>query len=138
MELDELDLSEDEFEDIHKVFKLQAHSNTWSHARRKRREQMRKDSGEIPSKEDVKNKRPLSHEPYLICNLVLDKIHVESVKDDCYRLQMMFEDGNREALETLRQYLINRFNVRMLMQKLSVKHSQKSITKRRKKCKKDK
>lgn len=87
--------------------------------------------------EESSDKKVLEHIPLLTCKLWIE---IESseyeaiVQDDVFRIWMIFENGSGglNALQSLRQYLINKLDVR---EKILI-NSSKSVKKRRKISKK--
>ncbi|KZC13336.1 PREDICTED: methyltransferase-like protein 16 homolog [Dufourea novaeangliae] len=105
-------------------------NDTWSHARRKRRLAQRQinqfkadnvgkdanDGTKCPGKELTQD----SSDPFLVCNFFAELIECEEEPEsDSIRISMVFEkeSGVRNALETFKQYLINKLNIRNCSQK---------------------
>ncbi|XP_076755594.1 U6 small nuclear RNA (adenine-(43)-N(6))-methyltransferase [Xylocopa sonorina] len=124
---------------------LIAKNNTWLHARRKRRlaqrimnqskdhdannttvlngaaqestiEKLNEDNPENMMKEQ--ENQISTGEPFLICNLFVEIVEHEESEDDV-KISMVFEKGSggKNALETFRQYLINKLDVKVYSQK---------------------
>lgn len=117
---------------------LIADNDTWSHARRKRRLAQRlmnqsvnhdteqtsviNDITENDAEKLIKNNSEdivRKNEPLLICNFFAEVIEHEEPENDEVKISMIFEKGigGKVALETFRQYLINKLDVREYFQK---------------------
>ncbi|XP_031844274.1 U6 small nuclear RNA (adenine-(43)-N(6))-methyltransferase [Nomia melanderi] len=125
---------------------LVAENDSWSHARRKRRLAQRQmnqcEDHNINSNADCSEKNTVeelnqgdakiasdqihdqncSHttDPFLVCNFFVELVeHEEDSERDSIRISMIFEKGSggRNALETFKQYLINKLDVRDHFQK---------------------
>ncbi|XP_043578408.1 U6 small nuclear RNA (adenine-(43)-N(6))-methyltransferase isoform X2 [Bombus pyrosoma] len=117
---------------------LIADNDTWSHARRKRRlaqrlmnQSVNHDTGQTSVINDItKNDAEKliknnsvdivrKNEPLLICNFFAEVIEHEEPENDEVKISMIFEKGigGKVALETFRQYLINKLHVREYFQK---------------------
>lgn len=141
---------------------LIAKNNTWSYARRKRRlarkqlnqyeadstectdgaeKQMESSTGNTDQQKQIQivMQESVTKDPLLICNFFVEVIeHNEESENDNVKISMVFEKGNggRNALETFKQYLINKLNVREYSKKQNVRPSKKK-RKRLKKSKSD-
>ncbi|XP_017788149.1 PREDICTED: methyltransferase-like protein 16 homolog [Habropoda laboriosa] len=146
---------------------LIAESDTWSHARRKRRlaQRLRKQSNDHDTESAVaandaaecsvqksvednsgnideqhadqtSTEKSVAKEPLLICNFFVEVIEHEESENDDIKISMVFEKGSggKNALETFRQYLINRLDIREYFQK---QHANKKKRKRLKKSDSD-
>ncbi|XP_068970029.1 U6 small nuclear RNA (adenine-(43)-N(6))-methyltransferase [Bombus flavifrons] len=117
---------------------LIAGNDTWSHARRRRRlaqrlmnQSVNHDTGQTSVINDItendtekliKNNSGdivRKNEPLLICNFFAEVIEHEEPENDEVKISMIFEKGigGKVALETFRQYLINKLDVRKYFQK---------------------
>lgn len=134
---------------------LTAYENTWTHSRRKRRLAMRLNEAkklhpdecqELPKKDLQleETSKAESSEPLLVCDLLVDEIFNESEDDDSLsssdnedekviRVGLLFKEGigGKMSMETLRQHLINKLNVRDIVSLRKTSCSNKK--KRRKK-----
>ena len=145
VEIKELNLPIDDFNGW--SCQLIAENDTWSHARRKRRLVQRKvnesedDNAEtatgvtgdpvekqIDGSESTTEQRQaemaiegsVTKDPLLVCNIFVEVIeHEEESESDNVKISMVFERGRggRNALETFKQYLINKLNIREYFQK---------------------
>lgn len=85
--------------------------------------------------EESSDKKVLGCVPILICKLWIESESCEEaiIQDDVFRIWMIFENGSGglDALQSLRQYLLNKLDIR---EKIVVNPS-KSVKKKRKKKK---
>ncbi|CAL7947339.1 unnamed protein product [Xylocopa violacea] len=142
VEIRELNLPIDDFNGW--SCQLIAKNNTWLHARRKRRlaqrmmnrskdhdtndttvlngavqESTTEKLSEDNSENVINEQNQMSmEEPLLICNLFVEVVEHEESEDDV-KISMVFEKGTggKNALETFRQYLINKLDVKVYSQK---------------------
>lgn len=142
--------------------RLMIDEDTWSHERRKRR-MMANENVTIPSKkicldasseDNDHTEEPKSTDfdireikgSFLLCNLIVGAMKADedySDEDDDdedeekrMKISMYFEGGSggRNAMETLRQYLINKLGLReVFKEKTSAKNKQRSKKKKKKK-----
>ncbi|XP_033321603.2 U6 small nuclear RNA (adenine-(43)-N(6))-methyltransferase isoform X1 [Megalopta genalis] len=136
---------------------LVARNDSWSHSRRKRRLAQRK----INQEADCHNEEESSEhggriaidqiedgtncsdteEPFLVCNFFVELIeNEEEFESDSIRISMVFEKGRggRNALETFKQYLINKLDIKDCLQKQQTMLSPKKKRKRLKRSNSDK
>ncbi|XP_076386795.1 uncharacterized protein LOC100882516 isoform X2 [Megachile rotundata] len=75
-----------------------------------------------PSKE-----KSVAREPLLICSFFVELIEQEESENDDIKISMIFEKGTggKNALETFKQYLINKLNLREYFQKQSARPNKK-------------
>ncbi|XP_054007932.1 U6 small nuclear RNA (adenine-(43)-N(6))-methyltransferase [Hylaeus anthracinus] len=108
-------------------------NDMWSHARRKRRlaqRQMNQHETHNTVSDGIKNPTENTNEqkqvefatkdPLLVCNFFVEIVeHDDESESDTAKISMVFEKGNggKNALETFRQYLINKLNVREYLRK---------------------
>ncbi|CAK9809465.1 RNA N6-adenosine-methyltransferase METTL16 [Anthophora plagiata] len=80
--------------------------------------------------------KSIAKEPLLICNFFVEVIEHEESENDDIKISIVFEKGSggKNALETFRQYLINKLNIREYFQK---QHANKKKRKRLKKSDSD-
>lgn len=127
---------------------LTADEDTWSHARRKRRLAQRQkqlggtvenfESGECSVQsqalQENETEQPRPKDPFLVWNIFVDVIEPDddSLKTDV-KICMVFEKGKggKNSLETFRQYLINKLNVRDFFQTYCRSPSKKKRKKRK-------
>ncbi|XP_076278580.1 U6 small nuclear RNA (adenine-(43)-N(6))-methyltransferase isoform X2 [Lasioglossum baleicum] len=134
IDVKELDLPIDDFNGW--SCQLIARNDSWTHARRKRRlaqrtlnqSRDRNITEELCGDNDTKiindqiEEADCSDikEPFLICNFFVELIEKEEEsRSDSIRISMVFEKGTggTNALETFKQYLINKLNIRDCCQK---------------------
>ncbi|KAK0087431.1 hypothetical protein PV325_001028 [Microctonus aethiopoides] len=139
IDIKELTLLNDEFDGW--TFELSCNEDTWSHARRKRRMLMQRDQStikkiciesdtelkqEIPCRtsSSVDSHLPNNKKPYLVLNLAIGKLNIDvnnSKSTDAneeIKIYMIYQSGygGKNALETFKQYLINKFDIREYIQ----------------------
>lgn len=97
------------------VYQMTASQDSWTHARRKRRLEMSSESASKKARvegEQVSESTETSkQEPFLVCNMIVQAIEEEQ---KVLRISMIFCSGRggKSALENLRQWLVNKLNVR--------------------------
>lgn len=134
MQVKELNLPIDDFNGWSS--QLVAEKDTWSHARRKRRlaQRLMNQSKDHDTEDTVAEEKtqtsteePVAKEPLLICNFFAEVIEYEEFEDDDVKISMIFEKGTggKNALETFRQYLINKLDVREYFQKQRARPNKK-------------
>lgn len=148
---------------------LIGYTDTWSHARRKRRLAMREEAMKkqcVENPESGSQDEKLLHQlapaaeneviisenakPLLVCTLIVDEkninneessedIDADSNKEELIdkkilRICMLFESGSggKLSLETLRQYLVNKLNIREFFHKQQPSKPNKKKRKRKK------
>ncbi|XP_078044506.1 U6 small nuclear RNA (adenine-(43)-N(6))-methyltransferase [Augochlora pura] len=130
---------------------LVAKNDSWSHSRRRRRLAKRKMNQEADCDNDEKSSKcggriavdqteddsncSNTNEPFLVCNIFIEQIESEEeFESNSIRISLVFEKGSggRNALETFKQYLINKLDIRDCLQK---QHTVLSPKKRRKRLK---
>lgn len=139
IDIKELTLINDEFDGW--TFELSCNEDTWSHARRKRRMLMQKEQStikkictendtelkqEIPCRTSSSVDSHLSNnkEPYLVLNLAIGKLNFDANNskstdaNEEIKIYMIYQSGygGKNALETFKQYLINKFDIREYIQ----------------------
>lgn len=126
------------------AYELIASEDSWSHARRKRRMAMRNEASNDAKKPCLENlesmdrleisesenaEETVEEKVYLKCNVLIQEINSsdnEESNEDldqektskphfCVRFVYESGDGGKQALETLRQYFINKLNVRNII-----------------------
>jgi hypothetical protein len=156
----QINMQEIEFKDDYPCWacQLKSYCDTWTHARRKRRMNMRQEAlkkqcirssesnNEIEELElnqseliQHADKSKHSNEPLLICTLVIGENseicdNNEKVEDmKIFKICMVFESGygGKLSLETLRQYLINKLDIQNFLQKQNPNKPNKKKRKRR-------
>ncbi|XP_048509035.1 RNA N6-adenosine-methyltransferase mettl16 isoform X2 [Athalia rosae] len=131
---------------------LMANEDTWSHERRKRRMMANQNSPSKRPRLNVSVEESCEKESessisinggsvqsitgsFLLCNLVAGEVETDD-KEQRLKISMEFESGSggKNALETLRQYFINKLNLREFMKgRSSDKKDQKRQRVRKKK-----
>ncbi|KAK0174769.1 hypothetical protein PV327_010499 [Microctonus hyperodae] len=140
IDIKELTLMNEEFDGW--TFELSANEDTWSHARRKRRMLMQREQStdkkiciendtelkqqEIPCRisSSVDSHLPNNKKPYLVLNLAIEKLNFDANKskstdeNEEIKIYMIYQSGygGKNALETFKQYLINKFEIREYIQ----------------------
>ncbi|XP_017880618.1 U6 small nuclear RNA (adenine-(43)-N(6))-methyltransferase [Ceratina calcarata] len=127
---------------------LIAQENTWSYARRKRRlaqrliNQSKENETECTTddkNDDTRNnsieervetsmeEQSVTKQPLLICSFFVEVVEHEESEDDDVKISIVYEKGTggKNALETFRQYLINKLDVREHFQKRQAKSNKK-------------
>lgn len=167
LEMKEIELDDDNDEESTERYpcwacQLKAYSDTWSHARRKRRMEMRqqalkKQKTEDSSSNDVVEpevdntelKEPEKNsDPLLVCTLLArekgkiddDSDELESEEESetndqkMLRICLVFESGHggKQSLETLRQYFVNKLNIREFFHKQNPSKPNKKKRKKKK------
>lgn len=152
VQIKELNLPIDDFNGWSR--QLVAENDTWSYARRKRRLVQRQTKNhdrentstsnltehlpekliENNSKDTIEQEtipplkeKSVAEEPLLICNFFVELIEHDEPENDNIKISMIFEKGTggRNALETFKQYLINKLNLREYIQKQCARPNKK-------------
>lgn len=160
-----MELDTDEEDDCEKypswACQIIACTDTWSHARRKRRMEMREESLKKQRLEDLNESEKIklntncfelatdktNTDPLLTCTLLArekgkknnDSKEFES-DEECssdekmLRICLVFESGHggKQSLETLRQYFVNKLNIREFFHKKNPSKPNKRKRKRKK------
>lgn len=166
VEMKEIDLGDDD--DPCWACQLTASSNTWTHARRKRRMAMHQEAlkrqciensesgikteklqADQPEIAECGDKSTEKTEPLLVCTLIVGEKNESEDEDDSEEddeeapaagdkkmlgICMLFESGHggKLSLETLRQYLVNKLNIREFFQNQNPSRASKKKKKKKK------